>query len=122
MTHTAIEKIKELDEQKSALADEAKQEAMRQAEAAIEVLNALGYRYAITEEGNGTKKNGSRRGTRKPNPDKPCPVCQFKTDPPHDGRHHRNQTIKAPFTPEELASKGMTRVTSEAVTELQAAE
>ncbi len=39
-----------------------------------------------------------------------CPVCNFQTKPPHDGRSHRHQVKKAPFSAAELADKGLTKV------------
>ena len=39
-----------------------------------------------------------------------CPICEFQTTPPHDGRTHRNQKKKAPFSAAELTEKGLTKV------------
>jgi DNA-binding protein H-NS len=39
-----------------------------------------------------------------------CPICHFQTTPPHDGRTHRNQKKKAPFSAAELTEKGLTKV------------
>jgi DNA-binding protein H-NS len=39
-----------------------------------------------------------------------CPICNFQTAPPHDGRTHRSQKKKAPFSAAELADKGLTKV------------
>lgn len=50
---------------------------------------------------------GERKGTRTANPDRACPICEFKTVPPHDARRHRGQTDKRPFTAEELDAMGM---------------
>jgi hypothetical protein len=36
-----------------------------------------------------------------------CPICEFQTMPPHDGRTHRNQKKKAPFSAAELKEKGL---------------
>ena len=38
-----------------------------------------------------------------------CPICEFQTTPPHDGRTHRNQKKKAPFSAAELTEKGLTK-------------
>lgn len=54
------------------------------------------------------KSEGTKR-TRTSNPDKECPICNFKTVPAHDGRKHRSQSEKKPFTAEELHSMGMER-------------
>jgi DNA-binding protein H-NS len=39
-----------------------------------------------------------------------CPICEFQTTPPHDGRTHRNQKKKAPFSAEELKERGLAKV------------
>jgi hypothetical protein len=36
-----------------------------------------------------------------------CSICEFQTTPPHDGRTHRNQKKKGPFSPAELKEKGL---------------
>ena len=51
-------------------------------------------------------EGGPRRQTR----DTPCPICGFKTNPHHDGRAHRSQEPKRPFTGEELSEKGLAKV------------
>jgi hypothetical protein len=38
------------------------------------------------------------------------PQPDFKTDPPHNGRSHRGQAKKRPFTAEELEEKRLTKV------------
>jgi hypothetical protein len=39
-----------------------------------------------------------------------CPICEFQTSPPHDGRTHRNQKKKGPFSAAELKEKGLVKV------------
>jgi DNA-binding protein H-NS len=39
-----------------------------------------------------------------------CPICDFRTAPPHDGRAHRYQKKKAPLSAQELKQKGLTKV------------
>jgi hypothetical protein len=39
-----------------------------------------------------------------------CPICEFQTTPPHDGRTHRNQKKKSPFSATELKEKGLVKV------------
>ncbi|MCW5714047.1 MAG: hypothetical protein KIT43_06010 [Bauldia sp.] len=48
-----------------------------------------------------------RKGTRTVNAERACPICNFKTVPPHDARAHRSQATKSAFTAEELAGRGM---------------
>jgi hypothetical protein len=42
--------------------------------------------------------------------DAPCSICGFKTNPLHDARAHRSQTVKGAYTDAELSARGMTRV------------
>jgi hypothetical protein len=39
-----------------------------------------------------------------------CPIGEFQTSPPHDGRTHRNQKKKGPFFATELKEKGLVNV------------
>jgi DNA-binding protein H-NS len=39
-----------------------------------------------------------------------CPICDFQTAPPHDGRTHRSQKKKTPFSAAELTDKGLAKV------------
>jgi DNA-binding protein H-NS len=39
-----------------------------------------------------------------------CPICDFQTSPPHDGRAHRYQRQKAPLSAAELKDKGLAKV------------
>jgi hypothetical protein len=52
------------------------------------------------------------KGKREAKPGEPCKICGFATQPAHDGRKHRAQEIKKPFTSDELEAAGMVRVTS----------
>lgn len=64
----------------------------------------LGVTYELRVAGRG----GSRKGTRQADPDRACPICGFKTIPPHDARAHRAQgDKKKAFTAEELSAKGL---------------
>lgn len=107
---TPLERIKQLDDEKRKIMAEAKGEAMERVNSAIQDLNSLGFSYQLTE---GTPRRratdqpeSGRKGTRQVNPDRPCPICGFKTIPPHDARAHRSQEPKARFTAEELSTKG----------------
>jgi len=69
------------------------------------VLNSLGFSYQLVDG----KKGVSRKATGQIK-DGPCPVCKFKTAPPHDARKHRSQgKKKKPFTPQQLAELGLGR-------------
>lgn len=63
----------------------------------------LGVTYELRATG-----RASRRGTRQVDPERACPICGFKTIPPHDARAHRAQgDKKKAFTAEELTTKGL---------------
>ena len=114
MTTTMLGQIRQLDEQRAALVEQAKEEALAQATAAVEMLNDLGCRYELVLDGQSQKKS-ARAGNRKARADKDCPICLFQTDPPHDARHHRSQVEKAPFTVDEMDKKEMSRIGNPAV-------
>lgn len=101
---TILDQLKKLDDQRATLLEGAKQEALDKAEAAVNDLNALGFSYRLVE---GAGKATKSKGTRQRDPDKPCGVCKFATEPPHDGRAHKNKQKKpAPFTADELKQYG----------------
>jgi hypothetical protein len=105
---SVLEKLKQLDEQRSKLLEDAKAEALSNARKALDELNALGFNYALTEEGSGKAKKGAT--IKRPMKDAPCPICKFKTTPLHDARAHRSQEAKKPFTKAELAERGLDKV------------
>ena len=115
---TALEKIKALDEQRATLLEDAKKEALDKAEKAVAELNELGFHYSITEgaspsfsETKVTRKSSSHaQAPKRQARDLPCPICHFKTTPHHDGRMHRSQKTKKPFTVEELMEKHLAKV------------
>jgi hypothetical protein len=101
-----ITRIKELEAEKSKLIESAKSEALARAKQAVADLNALGFRYSLTQgEGKG------RNGARKMQAEKPCRICGFRTNPPHDARKHRfSKAKKRPFNAKELTDLGMRKV------------
>jgi hypothetical protein len=111
---TALEKLKALDAQRTQLLDDAKKEALENAEKAVAELNELGFHYTLTE-GASTSTLRAPRKAASPAPkrqarDLPCPICHFKTTPHHDGRLHRSQKSKKPFSVEELMEKHLAKV------------
>jgi hypothetical protein len=70
-----------------------------------ELLTALGYVAAGASE---RSRANAPTPAQKVQP--PCKVCGFKTSPPHDARGHRGQSMKQPFTAEELRLKNWDRV------------
>ena len=111
MQKSAIEEIKELKAQLESKTERAKAEALDRASDAIGFLRELGMNNDAILKDLGfrgrAKVQDSREG-KPPNED-PCPICDFRTDPPQDGRSHRGQTKKKPLTAEELERKGLTR-------------
>jgi hypothetical protein len=109
---SVLEKLKALDAQRAQLLEGAKKEALDNAEKAVAELNELGFDYRLVEGGS-TARAPRKAGTQTPRRearDVPCPICKFKTTPHHDGRMHRSQKPKRPFSVEELMEKGLTQV------------
>ena len=114
---TVLEKLKALDAQRAQLLEGAKKEALENAEKAVAELNELGFNYTLTEGASTSKTpraprkpSSKAQATKRQSRDLPCPICEFKTDPHHDGRMHRSQKTKKPFTVEELMEKHLTKV------------
>jgi hypothetical protein len=113
---TVLEKLKALDAQRAQLLENAKKEALDNAEKAVAELNELGFHYSLVEDA--TTSTSAPRAPRKSSSqalkrqarDLPCPICHFKTTPHHDGRLHRSQKSKKPFTVEELMEKHLAKV------------
>ena len=115
---TVLEKLKALDAQRATLLDGAKKEALDNAEKAVAELNELGFHYTLTEGATASastpraprKVASKTQATKRQARDLPCPICHFKTTPHHDGRMHRSQKSKHPFTVEELMEKHLAKV------------
>jgi hypothetical protein len=110
--NTTLEKLKALDAQRAQLLEGAKTEALANAEKAVAELNELGFHYTLTEGATptGAPRKASTQGAKRQPRDLPCPICHFKTTPHHDGRLHRNQKVKKPFSLEELMERHLTKV------------
>ena len=111
---TVLEKLKALDAQRAQLLDDAKKEALDNAERAVADLNELGFHYSLVEGASTSPARASRKAGADPSKrqarDLPGPICHFKTTPHHDGRMHRSQKAKKPFTVEELMEKHLAKV------------
>ena len=100
---TVLEKIKALDAQRAQLLEDAKKEALDNAEKAVAELNELGFHYTLTEGASGIsiepraprKASSQAQAPKRQARDLPCPICHFKTTPHHDGRMHRSQKTKS---------------------------
>jgi hypothetical protein len=106
---SAIQRIKDLDAERASIFDHAKAEALEKAKAAVAELNALGLNYTLTNGAGKQAKAGPGKGKRTIKA-ATCPICEFQTAPPHDGRTHRNQKKKGPFPAAELKEKGLVKV------------
>jgi hypothetical protein len=60
---SAIQRIKELDQERTTLFEQAKEEALRRATQAVEDLNALGLNYRLVT---GTAADGNKPAAKKP--------------------------------------------------------
>ena len=113
---TVLEKLKALDAQRAQLLDDAKKEALDNAEKAVAELNELGFHYTLTEGPSASPasarapRKASSQAPKRQARDLPCPICEFKTSPHHDGRMHRSQKTKKPFSVEELMEKHLAKV------------
>lgn len=115
MSGETIQRLKELEQERSGLVENAKKEALARAKEAIAELRLLGFDYELKERSSaGSKKAGkaggkaSGRGVTRA---APCPICEFQTDPPHDARKHRAQgKRKRPYTEKQLLELGLTKV------------
>jgi hypothetical protein len=113
---SVLERLKALDAQRAQLLEGAKKEALDNAERAVAELNELGFHYSLVEGASTTStaarapRKASAHAPKRQARDLPCPICKFKTTPHHDGRMHRSQKSKKPFTVEELMEKGLTKV------------
>ena len=111
MARSAVEQIRELDQQRAKLIAAAKSEAIKKVDRALQELNQLGFNYRIVADGHrmpiGRKARAGRKRGRISKV--ACKICKFRTVPPHDARTHRGQSKKAPFTSKELAERGLRR-------------
>jgi hypothetical protein len=99
---SVLDKLKALDEERAKLLDDAKKEALEAVHKAIAALNELGFPYRLVEGPQtapraATRASRAEGGPRRQARDVPCPICEFKTEPHHDGRAHRSQEPKRPF-------------------------
>jgi hypothetical protein len=112
---SVLEKLKALDAQRAQLLEGAKKEALDNAEKAVAELNELGLHYSLVDGASSGSPGRAPRKTSSQTPkrqarDVPCPICKFKTTPHHDGRMHRSQKSKKPFTAEELMERHLAKV------------
>ena len=110
-TTSVIAEIRALEKRKAELLEAAKAEALKQAQDAIANLAEIGFLYRLIEDSGGpARPAASPSAPKRRAGEGPCPICGFKTDPPHAGRAHRGQSPKAPFKPEELSERGLSKL------------
>ncbi len=107
---SVLEQLKALNEQRDKLLEGAKNELLKVAQKAVAELNELGFDYSLIEGAPKAPRKAGTQALKRQSRDLPCPICEFKTQPHHDGRMHRSQKKKKPFTVEELMEKGLTKV------------
>lgn len=72
-----------------------------------EITSQLGV-YGFSFEDLGFDGRKMRKAGGRAKSSGPCPICDFATDPPHDGRKHRAQgNKKKAFTASELSELGL---------------
>ena len=107
-----VQRIKELDQERNKLLGGAKKEALDRANQSVADLKTLGFKYLLIPEVEITPVSArGRKGTRTVK-NAPCPICKFKTAPPHDARKHRfaQGKKKRPFATKELADLGLKKL------------
>lgn len=103
----AIDKLKQLDAERQALIESVKEEHLQVIDAAIKALAEIGLYYEVIVVSDVAPKTAKQVRTKKGGP---CKECKFETLPPHDGRAHRKQNPKAPFSDAELKKLGLKRI------------
>jgi hypothetical protein len=111
MADSVIDRIKKLDLERSTLLSDAKKEALALVQQGLDGLRALGLSFNLVEgerRNKRAKRSGAGKGAIQ---DAPCPICGFKTEPPHDARKHRGQgKRKRAFTGKQLQELGLKKV------------
>jgi DNA repair exonuclease SbcCD ATPase subunit len=113
MQKSVIDEIRQLKAQVQSKTEQAKAEALESGREAINFLRELGIDNDTILKELGFRartKSPKEKAERTSSEDQPCPICGFRTDPPHDGRSHRGQSKKKPLTTEELEEKGLTKL------------
>jgi hypothetical protein len=113
----ALEKIDadaaKLTEARTKLVAGAKAALLAKGEQIIVQLRGLGFSYKFSTTVSPEKPKSHKKGAGQAINHTPrgiCPVCHYSTQPNHDGRSHRRQETKGPFTATELAERGLTRI------------
>lgn len=105
MTTSSLSQLRALEKQKSRLLENAKIELLEKIDRDLQLLRELGFDYGLSK-----KKRIHKRANGKHLSGRPCGICGFETDKPHDARSHRWQKPKGPFSDKELSERKMRRV------------
>ena len=104
------EELERLEKRREQLRAELRSDAEAKLKESVANFNKLdlGVSYGLHQIiAGGRGKTASKKGARTVNAERACPICGFRTVPPHDGRTHRAQKQKRPFTASELSAIGM---------------
>jgi hypothetical protein len=107
---SVLDELRALDAKRAELLERAKADALEAAEKCVGTLNELGFHYTLVEGAERAPRKAGAEAPKRQARDVPCPICHFKTDPRHDGRAHRSQETKKPFTSAELTKWGYKKV------------
>lgn len=103
---TAVQRIKQLQNEIASLQADARDQLLQRIRQDVAELNSMGLSYQLVA----SRSRGGATGRRFSDPNRPCPVCKFRTEPFHDARTHRSQgRNKKPFSAEELKKLGLAR-------------
>ena len=78
---SAVQQLKALDEQRAKILETAKTDALAKANEAVEELNALGFKYALTDLTPKPKAKATTTGNKREPSGNECGYCHFKTIP-----------------------------------------
>ena len=95
--------MKKIDEKRNKIVTGLKEKSLAVIDRELELLAKLGFEYKLRKITSTPTGKGKVQDT-------PCSYCGFKTDPPHDGRAHRNQDPKGRFTAKELKKLNLVKV------------
>lgn len=90
-----------IEEDRSKILESAKAEVVADIEPLLEKLRVMGYEPILSF---------GKAKTRTSNPEKSCPICKFRTEPWHDGRWHKTQHTKKPFSDWDLKERRLRKV------------
>ena len=104
-----MKRLKDLKTARVKLVDKVRDAAFAVVRGALADLKEIGVHYHLVEGRAPRKAAGTRKATATIEVGA-CPICGFRTSPPHDGRTHRSQDPKKAFTTAQLKAKGLSKV------------